>query len=480
MNTAQEFTYSPKSMVDDFGRVFFHEGRVFRKINPSNKEYCLELLNSPLFKELMENRLIPETKITDEFSHKTDALILEHEKLIETLQHEWSFQMFKDAALMILNINAICNKYGYELKDAHTMNVLFDNCKPYFVDIGSISKKTNTTDPWIAYEEFFNCYIVPLLFWSKNQHYIVRKLVESNFYRMFTIPSQPIENSGLYSLLNLDDSHVEYKINRRIIITTKKQNKIFNIGVKLSNILLKKILKIKKYNVSYHQINKKITDILPYKTIGQTIDSLQKPNSTSLWEGYHNKFYNDFGQIDMSKRFRRLLEIISEKKDISSVTDIAGNEGYFSYLLSQKENYSQLILIDYDENAVDKAYLNFKENAVNINPFLVNFMFTLDTEGTAKRLKSDLAIALAVTHHLILTGKFALPTILERVASYSNKYVLIEFMPLGLWSIEHQTKQNLPEWYTLEWFRTAFIEKFDLIKEEQVEENRIAFFGKLK
>jgi hypothetical protein len=30
--------------------------------------------------------------------------------------------MYKDAAILIFEINRICNKYGYELKDAHPYN----------------------------------------------------------------------------------------------------------------------------------------------------------------------------------------------------------------------------------------------------------------------------------------------------------------------------------------------------------------------
>ena len=101
-------------------------------------------------------------------------------------------------------------------------------------------------------------------------------------------------------------------------------------------------------------------------------------------------------------------------------------------------------------------------------------------EDTAKRLKSDIALSLAVTHHLILTSGFSLSAILERLASYSKKYVMVEFMPLGLWSIENKKEQKLPDWYNVEWFRKEFSSKFELILEEQVEENRIVFFGKLK
>lgn len=477
MNKNIQFHYSQKSMVDDFGRVFFYNNKVFREI--SNKNYCLELLNSDLFKELIGENLIPQTSITNEFSNNTDSLVLEHEKILESLQHEWSYQMLKDAAILVLKINTICNKYGYELKDAHTLNILFKGCKPVFVDIGSISlKKENTL--WTAYSEFLNSFFFPLLFWSNNKHYIVRKLLESNFHRMFTIPFQSFEDSNLLSLINLNHHFYEFKVNKRIIFKTRKKHFFIDGFRKVFNFSLKKMLRINNYFASYSK-EKDLTKVFPYKKIQKTILDLIPPKANSLWAGYHSKFYNDFEKIIISDRFNRLLDIINKYDDINSAIDLAGNEGYFSYLLSKKTKIDKIILADYDENAIDKAFINFKQNKItSITPLLLNFMFTPNMEDTAKRLKSDIALSLAVTHHLILTSGFSLSAILERLASYSKKYVMVEFMPLGLWSIENKKEQKLPDWYNVEWFRKEFSSKFELILEEQVEENRIVFFGKLK
>ena len=103
--------FSSKSMVDDFGRVFFHNDKVYRAIYPDSEEYCLNLMKSDLFKKLSDKGYVPKTK-TAEIDVDGYALILEHEKLVEIQQHEWSFEMFRKAALMVLETNEICNEYG--------------------------------------------------------------------------------------------------------------------------------------------------------------------------------------------------------------------------------------------------------------------------------------------------------------------------------------------------------------------------------
>jgi hypothetical protein len=146
--------------------------------------------------------------------------------------------------------------------------------------------------------------------------------------------------------------------------------------------------------------------------------------------------------------------------------------------LAERLNLERIILTDYDENALNAAYIKFKHlNNKNVHTALLNFMFTPSLKETALRFNSDLVIALAVTHHLLLTGKFSLGAIFDRLKLYSKKYVMVEFMPLGLWALGSNIYPEVPSYYTVNWFRDEFKKNFILIAEEQLEENRVLFFG---
>ena len=71
-----------------------------------------------------------------------------------------------------------------------------------------------------------------------------------------------------------------------------------------------------------------------------------------------------------------------------------------------------------------------------------------------------------------------MPEILERLAQYTNRYVIVEFMPLGLWTAK-KSKPS-PDWYSTEWFQTHFAQYFNLILTEQLADNRLVFVGELK
>ena len=463
--------FSTKSMVDDFGRVFFFNNKVYRAIQPEKEEYCRELLSSDLFKELNESGFLPETKIAniDIIGYN---LILEHERLHEIQQHEWSYEMFRSAALMVIKVNNICNKHGYELKDAHTFNVLFRGVKPVWVDIGSISPIININS-WIAFDEFKSVFFIPIQFYLQNDSYIVRKLVESNFYRMQTAPFQSLWESKLIDLLNFKPFLYNFSFRNKNLKTT------FDFDIKINKF-------VRRFNKYYHKVFIKPALLFKYEKTDLTCTEIEKyiadsnlKNTESQWSNYHRNNYNTQGEVIISSRFNRLIELINYYcKDAISAIDLAGNEGFFTSLLIKSTELKSIILTDYDSNAIDTAYIYFNNKKIkNVSVALLNFMFTIGIEDTCKRLKSDIAIALAVTHHLILSQQYSINIVFERLSAFSDKYVVIEFMPLGLWSIHTKTGTTTPEWYNQEWFEGEFIKYFKILHIEQLEENRIVYVG---
>lgn len=472
---SSKILFSAKSMLDDFGRVFYYDDKIYRAIHPDKKEYCLNLINSDLFRELLNKNYIPQTKIAD-FSIEGYELVLEHEKLTETLQHEWSFGMLKDAALMVLDVNEICNKYGYELKDSHTLNVFFRGVQPVWIDIGSIYRLDENQNYWRGFNEFIGSFVIPLLFWSENNFYVSRKLLESNFHRVDMLPSQNILENDLIGLLKKSPMVFELKFGSKEILKTHSENKIIQLLTEKINQYLKQLTFGNKREVLKYQAR-----YLSQNGLRKLINETQAPQLPSAWQNYHNHYYTGNGVLKSSERFEKVVRYINELGgEINSAIDLAGNQGLLCTMIANQTKVEKIILTDYDSNAIESAFQNFKEKKIdNIIPVLLNFMFTSDIKGTAQRLKSNLALALAVTHHLILTNKFSIESVFERIKSYSNKYVMIEFMPLGLWEYDSENFPPLPAWYKEEWFSVNFNKYFSLIKKEKLEENRILFFGRV-
>lgn len=468
--------FSMDSVMDDFGRVFFMNNKVYRAITHSSVNKCKEMLNEPFFIELMKLGLVPKTSIAN-LELPEYGLILEHEKLLNTQQYEWTFSMFKNAALIVIRILNICQKYNYELKDAHTKNILFRGNQAVYVDIGSFQKKSQRE--WSAHYEFISCFYVPLCLWAEGEIYIARKIIESNLYFMRTIPNQTILNSGVTKLMRKKPFNYTFILFKKYRLS--RNNHHSKLVEKTTNICNKIISKLRgRYTevLSYHTTYKTLNEM------EEDISNLHFPYFETLWKNYHTKLFTSGNkELPSTERFDKIIELIQNiksKDNINSVLEIAGNSGLLSFLIEERLKIPKITLSDYDETALEQAYEIQTGRNTAIDFALLNFMLPINNEDTAKRLKSDIVLALAVTHHLILTGNFLLSSIFERISLYSNKYVITEFMPMGLYSTENEYIPDIPDWYTVDWFQSEFEKYFTLEHNVQLEKNRILFIGKVK
>lgn len=432
------------STVDNVGQLFLWQNRVFRAINDSHAIKVKKLLSCGLVDELVRNSLLPKTTIAEGVSLDGFDLILEHERIpYITVPSEWSFNMLKDVCLTYLEIFTISGKYGYTLKDGHLLNLTFFNNRPIFFDFGSIAC-ANSGDGLF---QFYISAVIPLQIWSKGDFYLANLILRDDYSHDRFLPSTCLaDHKVLQSIIPFNEQHVFRFIRKVINYFARKlfKRNIVSVSTQSCEKLIKKISKIKKKTVK------------------------------TAWSNYHDDFFHG-EKINSNPRFDRIIEVLSSL-NLDSLIDLAGNKGSFSLLVAKKTNIKQIYCTDYDEAAIDGLYMFLKTNKIEkISPMLLNFVCPL-LGASDRGLKADIAVALAVTHHLLLTQSFPADKVLRRIGVYSNRYVLVEFMPLGLWDGK-QAPPPIPEWYKVEWFREKFKEQFNLLIEEQTERNRIFFLG---
>ena len=151
--------------IDPTGFVFKYDNRIFRAINNSAKNDVLYLFESGAVEELNNLYLIPQTTISD-FVLEGYDLVLEHERIdVVIFPTEWSFEMLKDAAFLVIKVNKILSKYNFETRDPHGYNIMFHHSKAKYVDFGSFGRKT-TKKYWSGKDNFrgflflFTVYVV--------------------------------------------------------------------------------------------------------------------------------------------------------------------------------------------------------------------------------------------------------------------------------------------------------------------------------
>lgn len=456
--------YVKESFHDSFGRVFRYNGEIYRAINNDAKESCIDFLQSELFSELMRLRYIPKTTIEENICIKGVPLILHHEKCEMVKPYEWTFEMYKDVAIFILEINTLCERFGYELKDAHPFNITFHNGQPVYFDLGSFEKKRAPF--WSAKNEFVATILLPLCLWKDGNLCVLRALLESSFESRRLSPCQWLLDDKIlipklakYAIWMIERGR--YKISTRSRFVYCLLNLFDYVG---------KLLKFdRNYRFTYRRLEYSIPSI-------DKIGSMKKKYVGSWWDNYHL----GFDHIDFDRKFPRFSKIATLTSkyiyDARTMLDIAGNQGMFSFFMYKQAIFETITLTDYDENALNVGYSFFSKNNIPINVVWLNPINPLSLEDTTNRLKADVVFALAITHHLSLSQGFPFPVIFERFNEYTEKYIVVEYMPLGLW--DGNSAPQLPYWYNKENFRVSFEKYFVVLCEEQLEDNRIIFIGK--
>lgn len=435
-----EIKYSSSSLCDKIGRVFFHEGRVFREINKDYEDRILAFLSSDLFNQLIVNHFIPKTYISNRRLDNGN-MVLEHEKVQVSAPSDWSFSMLKEAAIFLLELNAFLKNYGYHLYDGHLWNICFHNNHPQLIDFGTLVP----IEAGSCFDvEFIHTCGYPLMLYTQNESYLAKALLSSpsNIYQR-TIPSQTIEESAAVS---------------------RCLRRFFN-HIKLSN-CFKKIERLERQFLSPSFIRKHMNFNLLNKT---------------MWDDYQNDFFKDIEEGKLNQRFARyevIKNLIAEYcSDAESLTDLAGNMGAMCYYLEKfQPMLKKFVNIDYDEKAIEISYAYLQSHSSVVNTIVGNFMLP-SRNSFIKDFKSDIVLAMAVTHHLTLTQGFYLSAVFEKIKSYTNKYVFIEFMPWGLWG--GGERPEVPDWYNLDWFKQTFEQYFELIHIKDFGKNRILFIGKI-
>ena len=462
-----EVRFSNLSMVDEVGRVFHWDGRICRGIYPGAAEQVRELFASGCLEDLMQRKLFPKSQITDH-TFENFAFVVEHEAIpFVTYPHEWSFDMFRDAALAILDVEEIAGRYGWGLKDCHPYNILFDGVRPMFVDLGSFTRASPDAVDWG--HQFLNLCFRPLLIWAMGDLFLAKRIISSGHDVM---PSLSWRFYG-----------------SRILRATGTR-----LGpwiVKQYDRVSRRVARVFHAHLNSNGTGSLIANRLPADLVAghpgilrRKITKLKMPAVTSTWGSYHQEYLGD-GKLNSTPRFDRIVDII-RTLDCKSSVELAANQGLLSLLLTMRSQVEKLVCIDYDANAINRLYNYLGKHfqlptGKTLELAVVDFMIpetNFFTEPPDKRFRSDVVLALAVTHHLTLSQGFQLREIMRTIAGYTRRFALVEFMPLGLWN--GQEAPPLPNWYNLDWFQRSFCEFFDILQVEELETNRVLHVGRSK
>ncbi|MEX0967887.1 MAG: hypothetical protein WD077_11660 [Bacteroidia bacterium] len=422
------------------------------------------LFDSGLIKELNSKELIPQTCIS-KYRLENFGLVLSHEKIpVISYPYEWTFGMLQDAGITILKVNEIARNYGYQTKDGHGLNVLFHYGTPKFVDIGSFVPLGTNKMNWMAYEEFIKYFLYPLRMWADQSTFLARYMLSGRLnliaHTTFYLYKYPVLRYLKASTVDkvLTNIYKFRKISLNSGLLSKKGKRIDLLSWLLRNNLLP------FQSVSFAKLSRTIKRI--------KIKSNEK-------EGNSGTTFLARNSESVSSKLETIEEVLS-RLQVKTVLELGGMEGILSCALSDQKRYDRITYAGYNYHIVERLYNSIKVCNITVSPLLLNFLNPINNIhhlSASIRLCSDAVLVLAEIHNLLLTERYSIHAILQVLLTYTRKFLLIEFMPLGL---KGSGGSQAPSWYSIEWFRASVKIYCEVIEEVSLDVDRILFVLKFK
>lgn len=446
----------PASYRDPNGYVFEHGGKIFRSINPGYFEHFDAATQSGLYDELFEKKWLVEHKeinSREEFNfpdQSSGKIILPAQIPFISYPYEWSFDMWKDAASLTLNIAGASLKKGLFLKDATPFNIQFFNGSPIFIDTLSF-EKYEEGKPWVAYRQFCECFLAPLLLMHYCHH---------NTHKLFSVYPNGIPLDMLVTLL---PGKARWNLNTYLHIFLQKGITSGKTGGKQGDNFSKKKMEIL------------LNGLLDFVT------KLKVKKSGSAWDDYYTGTI--LGESYLKEK-TILVQAFMKEIQYESIIDLGANEGHFSLLF--EKSAKQIISIDADANCINELYLLIRKKKItNILPLVNDLTAPSPSIGwdnnerssLTMRLKGDVVFALALVHHLAIGYNLPLAFIASSLTKF-GQYLLIEFVPKSDEKVRLllSHRQDIFCEYTIEHFKEIFSMHYEIIREEKVDDTQRTLF----
>jgi ribosomal protein L11 methylase PrmA len=449
MVKSQKTKREASSFRDPSGCVYYRGKTVFRQVNRSYKKEFDLLFNSGLYEALVQqHNLLPHTRLAKSHSTSQNIYATLSTDTIPFISYpyEWTFSQFKDAALLTLQIQETALRHDMSLKDASCYNIQFFDGKPILIDLLSF-QKYETGRPWIAYKQFCQHFLGPLLLMS---------IVDVRLNQLLKIHLDGIPLDLVGKLLP-KRTLFSFSIASHIHFHAKKQQqfansqKIYQTTRSLSKIALLGIIDSLKTTISKLSYRKK---------------------STEWGEYYTFTNYSDRAFKQKKKLVEKYIQIAKPK----TVWDIGANTGEFSRIASQQNIFT--VSADLDPIAAEKNYLHVKKHQEkNILPLIIDLTnpspaigwANIERRSLIERGPADLVMVLALIHHLAISNNLPL----NNIADFCHKigtFLIIEFVPKEDSQVIRllSQREDIFGEYSQKNFEKVFGQYFNLLKKKSI------------
>jgi hypothetical protein len=445
------------SFRDPSGHLFWHGGEIYRFVGHGYALPFASAQTSGLYRSAVASNLLLDFETLDPARvhlpcPRENCLAILKPKQIPmvTYPYEWSFAQLKDAALATLRLHLLALDHGTLLKDASAFNIQFVDGQAVCIDHLSFDLACEHA-AWPAYGQFCRHFLAPLLLMS---------YVDASFGRILQlhIDGPPL---SLASKLLPRRTRLSPAIQMHLHLHARVSEKYADMRGKA----------VEKKALSAKALAAIAGSLL------RLVESLQPVGQATEWGDYYSDTNYSDGAFAAKKQ---MLRAYVESAAPRTIWDLGGNNGEFSRSIS---DLAQLIVCaDIDPRAVQTNYeICRREGISNVLPIVADLTNPPPPIGFAnkerraliERGSPDLAIALALIHHLAITNNLPLDYIARFLASIAPMLV-IEFVPKGDSQVARllASRPDIFADYHEDGFKSAFGHYFDTLRAEPIPDSK--------
>jgi SAM-dependent methyltransferase len=434
------------SFRDPAAFVFTRDGVLYRRVNHAGREMYDGLMHSGLYEELKSaGDLVSHIEVDPALFGANGAYrILQPDRIpVICYPYEWCFSQLKDAALLTLRLQRAAMARGMSLKDATPYNVQFEAGRPIWIDTLSF-EPLRADAPWVAYRQFCEFYVAPLALMS---------LTDVRLYQLFRafLDGVPVDLAS------------------RLLPYRTRVSPGLGVHIHLHAAAARRAAKKVSDQRAPRPGRRMATHALEglVDSLERTVKRLSWDPRGTVWADYYDA--TNYTEAAFAEK-RGVVGAALERLRPALVWDLGANDGTFSRLASDRG--VRVVAFDVDPAAVEKNYRRAAERGERLilplvmdltNPSPACGWAGQERQSLAERGTADVAMALALVHHLSIAHNVPFGHVAEYFASIARA-LIIEFVPKEDSQVQRMlaTREDVFGDYTQEAFERAFTTRFDI------------------
>ncbi len=397
---------------DPAGSLRLVEEHAIRTIHPPARDEVCAFLASEFYQRAQTRGDVISTAIED----RPDGLTLLHPRVpVPTYPWEWTSSQWMSAARLTLDLCEEALAEGWMLKDATPLNILFVGARPVLVDVLSFERWDGRTSLWLAYGQYTRTFLLPLV-----MNRLVHWPLELSFFRR-----DGYEPAEMYEALRwrqrlsrtaLWPITLPTWLDRRKGASEKAAGAVKQGGDRELNAhILKRTL----------------------ASLRRSTEAAMPESAGSAWAEYVQTSTHYTAADNEAKH--AWVEGVLERLGPKFVLDIGANTGEYSVLAASQG--AEVVALERDGAAAERLFQRTREERLPVQTIHADLARPTPAAGWENREATsllsrlagrfDLAMMLAVIHHLLLMEQIPLPPILKLSHTLTTRSLIVEWVPVS-------------------------------------------------